>query len=115
MKKKKITRREFIKKSAGAIAGLSLQHHTLSHLMLLEEIILFLPAIKLNWVYRYWMEGWRYGFILKGEGAQVVAVCDIDTDHLNEVKNAVDDIYGNKDCKTYHDYRDLLLGKILML
>ena len=39
---------------------------------------------------------------------QVVAACDLDTDHLQDALNLVNDHYQTKDCKGYHDYRELL-------
>lgn len=42
------------------------------------------------------------------DGCQVVAVCDLDKNHLKEGVDAVNDHYSNQDCKSYHDYRELL-------
>lgn len=39
---------------------------------------------------------------------QVVAACDLDKEHLKEARTTINDFYGNKDCKMYHDYRDLM-------
>ncbi len=39
---------------------------------------------------------------------QVVAVCDVDKNHLQGAKEAVDARYGNGDCKAYTDFRELL-------
>ncbi len=39
---------------------------------------------------------------------QVVAACDIDTNHLQAAVKKINDAYGNEDCKAYHDYRELL-------
>jgi predicted dehydrogenase len=47
------------------------------------------------------------GFLGKGE-VRVVAVCDVDSNHYTSAKNRVDGKYGNKDCKTYLDFRDLI-------
>lgn len=40
--------------------------------------------------------------------AQVVAVCDVDENHLNDAIKKVNDKYGNQDCKGYKDFRELL-------
>ena len=45
---------------------------------------------------------------LKENDAMVVAVCDIDKNHLQKSKDIVDKYYGNFDCDTYHDYKELL-------
>ena len=39
---------------------------------------------------------------------QVVAACDLDTKHLQEALDTINEQYGNKDCKGYHDYHELL-------
>ena len=39
---------------------------------------------------------------------QVVAACDLDKTRLASAVQTVNDSYGNKDCKGYHDYRELL-------
>jgi predicted dehydrogenase len=44
---------------------------------------------------------------LKDPNVQVVAVCDIDSDHLKEGKETVDQKYGNTDCATYHAFEEL--------
>ena len=39
---------------------------------------------------------------------QVVAVCDVDSVHRNRARDIVNEKYGNKDCSTYNDFRQLL-------
>jgi predicted dehydrogenase len=39
---------------------------------------------------------------------QVVAACDVDREHLEQAVNAVNGHYKNRDCKAYHDYRELM-------
>lgn len=48
------------------------------------------------------------GAFMNQKDCQVVAVCDLDKQHLEAAVNAVNGKYGNKDCKAYHDYRELL-------
>ena len=43
-----------------------------------------------------------------GSEIQVVAVCDPDDGHSGDNKRRVDEKYGNSDCRTYRDYRELL-------
>jgi len=47
------------------------------------------------------------GFLSKSE-VQMVAVCDVDKSHRERAKKIVDDMYGNKNCTAYHDFRDLI-------
>ncbi len=42
---------------------------------------------------------------------QVVAACDLDTNHLGAAVKTVNDYYANKDCVAYHDYREMLARK----
>ncbi|HUS37826.1 MAG TPA: Gfo/Idh/MocA family oxidoreductase, partial [Pirellulales bacterium] len=42
------------------------------------------------------------------DDAQVVAVCDADAKRLAAAKRRVDEHYGNNDCKTYRDFREIL-------
>ena len=44
----------------------------------------------------------------KGKQVQFVAMCDVDKKNLRNGKGTVDAYYGNKDCKTYTDYRDIV-------
>jgi len=43
------------------------------------------------------------------EDVRVVAVCDVDANHLKATKERVDSHYGNRDCEAYPDFRDLLM------
>ncbi len=39
---------------------------------------------------------------------QVVAACDIDQKHLQKALDTINSAYGNKDCRPYHDYREMI-------
>ena len=43
--------------------------------------------------------------------ARVVAVCDVDSNHLARAKKRVNQVYGNQDCATYKDFREILERK----
>ncbi len=45
---------------------------------------------------------------LAQKDCQVVAACDLDSEHLDTAVNTINKNYGNKDCKAYHDFRELL-------
>jgi len=40
--------------------------------------------------------------------AQAVAVCDVETSHINIARDMVNKKYGNKDCATYKDFRKII-------
>jgi len=46
--------------------------------------------------------------LMRVAGTQMVAVCDVVEQRRKEAKGIVDDNYGNKNCKAYGDFRDLL-------
>lgn len=48
------------------------------------------------------------GGFLGQASAQVVAVCDVKKDQLELARTAVNQRYGNTDCKTYADFREVL-------
>ena len=39
---------------------------------------------------------------------QVVAACDLHKQHLQMAVDTINNKYGNKDCKAYHDYREMI-------
>ena len=45
---------------------------------------------------------------LNEKNCQVVAVCDVKSDQLEQARNAVNTHYSNQDCRAYHDFRELL-------
>jgi glucose-fructose oxidoreductase len=51
------------------------------------------------------------GGFLNQKSAQVVAVCDVMKEHLNQARDRVNQHYKNKDCATYTDFRELLARK----
>src|ERR1017187_3703638 len=42
------------------------------------------------------------------DDCQVVAACDLDKNHLQAAVDTINGHYQNKDCKAYHDYRELM-------
>src|SRR5437016_3536737 len=45
---------------------------------------------------------------LRLKDCQVVAACDLDKNHLQQAVDTINRHYGNKDCKPYHDYREMM-------
>jgi predicted dehydrogenase len=48
---------------------------------------------------------------LGNKDCQVVAACDLDKHHLQQALDKVNGHYNNKDCKPYHDYREMMARK----
>jgi predicted dehydrogenase len=55
-----------------------------------------------------WQGGGHVSAYLKVPDAQLVAVCDVDDEHLNEAKAKIDKAYGNQDCATYRAFEEVL-------
>jgi len=109
MNKKKHNRRDFIKKSSGAIIGLaSIPYFIPSKIIGRNKLIAPSDKIRVGCIGVGWQGTSNMKTFLKESDAIVVAVCDIDKNHLTEAKNTVDTYYGNKDCKTYHNYKEIL-------
>jgi predicted dehydrogenase len=58
-----------------------------------------------------WQGGNNVDSFLEEPGAQVVATCDIDAGHLETARQAINKKYGNQDCKTYHEFEEVLVRK----
>jgi len=107
-----VRRRDFLKNATAAAAG-----------MAVFPTIVRASALGLNGSVapseRIVMAGIGYGMqgipnmraFLEKDEVQWVAVCDLDKNHLAQARDIVDKKYGNKDCATYADYRELLLRK----
>jgi predicted dehydrogenase len=48
------------------------------------------------------------GGFLGFSDVQALAVCDVVDDHLDKARDQVNNHYGNKDCKTYKDWREVV-------
>lgn len=55
-----------------------------------------------------WQGGGNLGSLLGLGDVRVVAICDVDEKHLQDAVNQVNQHYGNKDCKAYKDFRELI-------
>jgi predicted dehydrogenase len=51
------------------------------------------------------------GNFLNLSDCQIIAACDIDKRHLASAVNAINGRYKNQDCKSYHDYREMMARK----
>ena len=108
--KEKTSRRNFIRRSSAAAAGL----------LILPEII---PASAMGMNGRK-APGDRIvmgaigtgsqgtsnmrDFLNLKESVQFIAVCDVDTNHLERAKRTVDNANKNSDCRIYGDFREFL-------
>jgi predicted dehydrogenase len=107
--RQRITRRGFLKKTAGLTAGaIAFPYVVPSSALGKAGTIAPSNRIVMGAIGVGSMgSGDMRGFMNKQE-VQIVAVCDVDKNHYNKAKKSVDDKYGNSDCKTYLDFRELI-------
>src|SRR5262249_34229084 len=55
-----------------------------------------------------WMGEANLNTFIGQRDCRVVAVADVDEDHLNKARDRINNHYKNKDCKAYKDFRDLI-------
>jgi len=107
---KKVNRRQFLKKAAGISAG-AVSFPYLVRPSALGKASSVAPSERIT-----------IGFIgvgghgrsvnlknfLGNSDAQAVAVCDVDANNRNIARDMVNKKYGNKDCSTYNDFREII-------
>jgi predicted dehydrogenase len=101
------TRREFLKTSAVTAAALGVPYYVPASALGLNRTApsdrIVMGAIGTGGQGRGIMNAFM-GF----EDVQMVAVCDVEARRLKEVKESVDKKYGNQDCQSYGDFRELV-------
>src|SRR5690242_19933195 len=90
------SRRKFLKNSLGALAAFTIvPRHVLGRGFIAPSDQLTKAVIGIGGMGRN-----HFGY----EGTRVVAICDVDRNHLKQGL----DILGGKNVKTFHDYRELI-------
>ena len=97
----KITRRDALKAAAAVAVPLLLPSNLLGADAPSKKITLASIGIG-------WQGGSNLGSFLGTGDCRVLAVADVDAGHLKEAADRVNEHYGNKDCKSYKDFRELL-------
>ena len=107
--KDRISRRKFLSGSAGAAAG------AIGFPLIVPSSVLggggaVAPSerITMGCIGVGWQGGSNMDAFLREKDCRVVAVCDVDKNHLDEAKNRVNQQYKNNDCATYGDFRELI-------
>ena len=108
MKDNSINRRQFLRRAAGtAVGAIGFPYIIPSSALGKEGSIA--PSNRIT----AGMVGWgmqgpaNTGAFLSEEDCQVVAMCDLDEGPLNRGVRRINKRNGNKDCKAYHDFRDM--------
>ena len=98
----KTNRREFIKSTSGAAAGIVAAPFILKSCTASKTINIGMIGNGGHGMH------WNLPPFLEMADARVLAVCDVDRTRMLEAKLSVDEKYQNKDCATYDDFRELL-------
>jgi len=114
---KNLSRRHFLRRSTGIIAGLAAFPHVIPSSSLgkagsvAASNRIVMGCIGVGGQGTRGMAGGIWapegGFIGRPE-VKVAAVCDVDARHRNNARDIVNNKYGNKDCAAYNDFRELL-------
>ena len=104
----KFTRRRFL-----AVTGLAVAAPTILPASALGRDGTTAPSnrIVIGAIGLGWQGSGNLGGFLGNASCQVVAVCDVDKNHLQAAAGTVNKKYDNQDCKTYSDYRELCARK----
>jgi predicted dehydrogenase len=99
---RKITRRQALQIAAGAAAApLFIPARLLGDEAPSKQIVMGFIGVG-------WMGGGNLDSFLSQRDCRVVAIADVDSRHLHQAVQHVNDHYHNKDCKPYNDFRELL-------
>jgi hypothetical protein len=98
-KHRTITRRDFLQKGAAALAA---------PLFINSKVFGANDRIVMGCIGMGGQGSGDMGGFMGFGDVQVVAVCDVVDNHLNQAKSRVDGKYNNKDCKAYKDFRDVV-------
>jgi hypothetical protein len=104
--KKRISRRQFLTGTAGAALGaISFPYVVSSSALGQAGNVTPSERITMGLIGMGWQGGGNLKSFLAEKDCQVVAVCDIDKNHLNDAVNQVNEHYQNKDCAAYNNFR----------
>jgi len=107
--KKNISRRGFLIRAAGAVAGAAAVPYIVPSSVFGADGAVAPSNKLLVGMIGVGSQGlWDMRGFYNNKEALVAAVCDIDVKHQKAAKAEVDRKYGNKDCRTYLDFRDLI-------
>lgn len=104
-----MNRRKFLKQSVRGAAGLAVAPMIIpSHLWAGSNATLPSNKINMGFIGVGGMGGGHVRTFLGFEDVRVRAICDVRREHRDRAKKLVDEQYGNEECSTYTDFRELL-------
>jgi predicted dehydrogenase len=109
MKKDSISRRRFLRRTAGMAAGIiSFPWVIPSSALGKAGSISPSNRVTMGCIGVGWQGGINMESFLAHKDCRIIAVCDVDKNHLQDAVNSVNGHYKNKDCAAYSDFRELL-------
>jgi len=109
---KNINRRQYIKRTGGALLGaFGIPQFVPSSVLGSNGTVPPSDRIVMGCIGVGNMGGGHVRSFLGHQDVYIAAVCDVHKEHRDTAKNWVDEKYGNNDCATYNDYRELLARK----
>ncbi len=105
----KISRRRFLKTATGAAAGaIAFPYIVPSSVLGRGGAVAPSNRITMGCIGVGIQGTWDMRGFLSRREVQIVAVCDVDKEHREAAKKEVDEKYGNRDCVTYLDFRNII-------
>jgi len=101
VKRHQRNRREFIKQTAAIIGGIGFPALVPGRVLGKDGSIAPSNSVAVGCIGIGWQGGGNLKAFLKDPNVKVVAVCDVDSDHLKEGKDLVDQKYNSTDCAAY--------------
>jgi len=110
MKRATITRRNFLRKASGiAICAVGFPYVVSSSALGKAGSVAASNRITLGFIgVGSHGIGMNLRTFLGNDDAQAVAVCDVDINNLKKGRDTVNQKYGNQDCATYRDWREVI-------
>ncbi len=107
--KNRISRRQFITGTAGAALGaIGFPYFVPSSSLGQAGNLAPSERITMGCIGVGWQGTSNLSSFLVEKDCQVIAICDIDENHLQNAVDLVNGYYENKDCAAYHNFRELL-------
>jgi predicted dehydrogenase len=104
-----ISRRRFLAKAGGtAVGAISFSYIVPSLVLGKAGNVAPSNRITMGCIGVGWQGGSNMNSFLGQKDCQIIAVCDVDKNHLQGAVNRVNEHYKNKDCAAYGDFRELL-------
>ncbi|MHC4397119.1 MAG: Gfo/Idh/MocA family protein [Planctomycetota bacterium] len=107
--KKRINRRQFLKRTTGIATGaMAFPYIVPASVFGKAGGIAPSNRIVMGCIGTGWMGTDNLKSFLNEPDARIVAVCDIDANHLKNARDIVNKKYSNNDCTAYRDFRELI-------